>query len=57
QLGYSNAATLQEKFGIPAVVFGMVQTLVLYAIYRAIRRKEMAQQTHHDELAAQHAAE
>jgi hypothetical protein len=42
QLGYANAATLQEKFGIPAIVFGVVQALVLYAIYRAIRRKELA---------------
>lgn len=48
QFGYTNAATLQEKFGIPAVVFGVVQTLVLYAIYRAIRRKEDRQQQHHD---------
>lgn len=40
QLGYSNAATLQEKYGIPAVVFGIAQTLVLYAIYRAILRRE-----------------
>jgi len=40
QLGYSNAATLQEKYGIPAVVFGIGQTLVLLAIYRAILRRE-----------------
>jgi len=40
QLGYSNAATLQEKYGIPAIVFGIGQTLVLYAIYRAILRRE-----------------
>jgi len=56
QLGYSNAATLQEKYGIPAVVFGVVQALVLYAIYWAIVRKENAQKIHHDEIAAQHAA-
>lgn len=54
QLGYSNAGTLQEKFGIPAVVFGMLQTLVLYAIYRTIVRKERAQQQHHDQVAAEH---
>ena len=42
QLGYANAATLQEKTGIPAVVFGLVQFAVLLAIYRAIRRKETA---------------
>jgi uncharacterized membrane protein YedE/YeeE len=47
QLGYSNAATLQEKFGIPAIVFGLVQIGVLYLIYRAIRRKEEAQAAHH----------
>ena len=40
QLGYANAATLQEKTGIPAVVFGLFQTAVLYGIYRAIRNKE-----------------
>ena len=40
QFGYTNAATLQEKYGIPAVVFGIVQTLVLVAIYRAILRRE-----------------
>jgi len=40
QLGYSNAATLQEKYGIPAIVFGIGQTLVLLAIYRAILRRE-----------------
>ena len=45
QLGFANAATLQETFGVPAVVFGMVQALVLFAIYRAIRRKEMAQES------------
>ena len=40
QLGYSNAATLQEKYGIPAIVFGIGQALVLLAIYRAILRRE-----------------
>lgn len=40
QLGYSNAATLQEKYGIPAVVFGIFQTFVLLLIYRAILRRE-----------------
>lgn len=48
QLGYSNAGTLQEKFGIPAIVFGIVQTLVLAGIYRAIRRKEDAQHARHE---------
>ena len=40
QLGYANAATLQEKTGIPAIVFGLVQVAVLFGIYRAILRKE-----------------
>lgn len=48
QLGYSNAATLQEKYGIPAIVFGILQTLVLAAIYKAIRRKEQAQHARHE---------
>ncbi len=39
QLGYSNAATLQEKYGIPAIAFGLVQIGVLFLIYRAIRLK------------------
>jgi hypothetical protein len=40
QLGYTNAATLQEKFGVPAIVFGLLQFAVLFGIYRAILRKE-----------------
>lgn len=40
QLGYANAATLQEKTGIPAIFFGLIQFLVLFAIYRTIIRKE-----------------
>ena len=48
QLGYSNAGTLQEKYGIPAVVFGIIQTLVLAAIYWAIRHKETAQHDRHE---------
>lgn len=40
QFGYANAATLQAKTGIPAIVFGLVQFLVLLGIYRAILRKE-----------------
>ncbi len=40
QFGYANAATLQAKTGIPAIVFGLVQFLVLFGIYRAILRKE-----------------
>lgn len=40
QFGFANATTLQEKFKIPAVVFGLIQAGVLYAIYRAIVRRE-----------------
>lgn len=40
QLGYANAATLQEKTGIPAIIFGLVQIAVLFLIYRAILRRE-----------------
>lgn len=40
QFGHANAKTLQERFGIPAIVFGIGQALVLFAIYRAILRKE-----------------
>ncbi|WP_261614992.1 YeeE/YedE family protein [Microbaculum marinisediminis] len=50
QLGFANAATLQEKLGIPAVVFGLVQMGVLFLIYRAIRRKEDAQAAHHRQV-------
>ena len=42
QFGFANATTLQEKFKIPAIFFGMIQAVVLYAIYRAIRRRERA---------------
>ena len=44
QFGFANAETLQAKTGIPAVVFGIAQTAVLYAIYRAIRAKEKARE-------------
>lgn len=40
QFGQANAASLQKTFGIPAIAFGIVQTAVLYAIYRAIVAKE-----------------
>ena len=43
QLGYANAATLQQTFGIPAIVFGLVQAGVLALIFRAILRRERAQ--------------
>jgi uncharacterized membrane protein YedE/YeeE len=44
QLGFANAATLQSNLGIPAALLGAGQALVLFVIYRAIRRKEAAQQ-------------
>ncbi|MDH3637739.1 MAG: YeeE/YedE thiosulfate transporter family protein [Gammaproteobacteria bacterium] len=45
QFGFANAATLQEKTGIPAILFGLFQFVVLFAIYRAILRKEHSQTT------------
>jgi uncharacterized membrane protein YedE/YeeE len=54
QLGFANARTLQDKLGIPALAFGLVQTAVLYSIYRAIRRRELAQQARHERTAAEH---
>ena len=44
QLGFSNAETLQEKTGVPAIVFGLIQAAVLFYIYQAIKRKEAKQQ-------------
>ncbi len=49
QLGFSNASTLQEKLGVPAIVFGLVQFAVLLAIYRAILRRERAQHEKHEQ--------
>jgi len=40
QFGFANASTLQEKFKIPAIFFGIIQALALYAIYHAIRKRE-----------------
>jgi len=54
QLGYANAATLQEKFGIPAIFFGLIQMAVLYLIYRAIIRKEEGQAASHRAAQASH---
>lgn len=42
QAGFANARTLQDKFGIPAIVFGLVQFAVLLGLYRAILRRERA---------------
>ena len=42
KFGFSNAETLQEKTGIPAIFFGIIQAAVLYGLYRAIKRREAA---------------
>jgi len=55
QLGFSNAATLQQKLGIPAIVFGIIQAGVLLLIYRAILRKEAKQRARHEATQKQHA--
>ena len=52
QLGFINARTLQDKFGVPAVIFGMVQVFLLGLIYRAIVKKEQAQLLERDKAAA-----
>ena len=57
QFGFANAQTLQEKFGVPAIFFGLIQAGVLLAIYRRILRKERAQQAQHGAVAAQHHAQ
>ena len=57
QLGFINARTLQDKFGVPAVIFGMVQVFLLGLIYRAIVKKEQAQLLEHDKVAAAHKVE
>lgn len=44
QFGFANAETLQETFGIPAVVFGIIQAAVLFVIYRAIVKRERSEQ-------------
>ena len=54
QFGFANAATLQEKLGIPAVVFGIGQALVLLVIYRAILRREARQRQRHEATQARH---
>jgi uncharacterized membrane protein YedE/YeeE len=45
QLGFANASTLQEKTGIPAIFFGLLQFAVLFGIYKSILRKEREQQS------------
>jgi uncharacterized membrane protein YedE/YeeE len=56
QLGFANARTLQEKLGVPAIVFGLVQAGVLFAIYRAILRRERLQRERHRSEAEARAA-
>ena len=42
QFGFSNAETLQEKTGIPAIFLGIIQAAVLDGLDRAIKRREAA---------------
>ncbi|MDA8384267.1 MAG: YeeE/YedE thiosulfate transporter family protein [Betaproteobacteria bacterium] len=44
QFGFADALTLQQKTGIPAIAFGLVQFAALFGLYRAILRKERAMQ-------------
>lgn len=48
QLGFANAQTLQDKFGVPAIVLGLAQTAFLALLYRGIRRREAAQHAEHE---------
>lgn len=57
QLGFANARTLQDKLGVPAVAFGLVQFAVLLVIYRAILRRERAQQEKHEQHQREAAAQ
>jgi len=57
QLGFANARTLQDKLGVPAIFFGLIQFAVLLAIYRTILRRERAQQQKHDEHQRETAAQ
>ncbi len=54
QLGFANAQTLQDKLGIPAVVFGLIQTAFLFALYRGILRRERAQHVEHEKHQKEH---
>lgn len=54
QLGFANAQTLQEKLGIPAIFFGLIQTGLLFALYRSILRRERAQHAEHDKHQKEH---
>ncbi|MFN4148758.1 MAG: YeeE/YedE thiosulfate transporter family protein [Rhodocyclaceae bacterium] len=55
QLGFANAQTLGEKFGVPAIVFGLVQFVVLFGLYRAILKRERAQREEHLKHEEEHA--
>ncbi|WP_131109775.1 YeeE/YedE thiosulfate transporter family protein [Sulfuricystis thermophila] len=55
QLGFANAQTLGEKFGVPAIVFGLVQTVVLFGLYRGILKRERAQHAEHEKHEREHA--
>ncbi|MDX9994139.1 MAG: YeeE/YedE thiosulfate transporter family protein [Rhodocyclaceae bacterium] len=54
QLGFANAQTLQEKLGIPAIVFGLVQAALLFALYRGILKRERAQHVEHEKHQKEH---
>ena len=54
QLGFANAQTLQDKLGVPAIVFGLVQAALLFALYRGILRKEAAQHAEHERHQKEH---
>ena len=54
QLGFANAQTLQEKLGIPAIFFGLVQAALLFALYRGILKRERAQHAEHEKHQAEH---
>jgi len=45
QLGFANAETLQEKTGIPAIFFGLIQFAVLLFIYLKIQAKKSLKTT------------
>jgi len=49
QLGFANAETLQDKTGIPAIIFGLLQAGVLLFIYQRIRKRERGHRGHDDE--------
>ncbi len=50
QFGFADALTLQQKTGIPAIVFGLIQFAALLALYRLILRKELVMQTARGQL-------